>query len=387
MTERTAEFGLSEAHLMLRDNVRQFVRRELLATARKRAKQDFVEPWVVRRLGEMGLLGINMPEEYGGQPGDSLSAGIAAEEVARGNMSESILFTYPTLLHAAIKTNPGDFVHEWLTPVCRGETIIAFGNTEPGCGSDAAAIETKAVREGDHYLIKGEKTAVTMGMQAKAFYITAKTATGRSPKTITAFLVPADMPGVVRSHIPYSGCKSYGSASLILDNVRLHERYRLGQEGQAFYLAMEFFDFARVILCLMTLGAAAVSLEEAIEYAKQRRAFGQPIARWEGVSFQLAEAATLLEAARMMSYRPLWLRDQGRRHSKETAMAKWWVPQVAGRIIHHCILVCGHTGYSEEFGLEQRLRDVVGHELADGTAQIQKVVITRELLGRDYLPY
>jgi len=372
---------------MFRNTVRDFVKRELMPTAKKRAKQTFMEPEVLHKIGRMGLFGMNMPEQYGGQPGDWVSIGIAAEEVARGNMAESILFTYPPLLHAAIKTNPPEFINEWLTPVCRGENFMGFGNTEPGCGSDAMAIETRAEKQGDHYVLTGEKTAITIGMQAKAFYFTAKTAPGRSARSVSAFLVPADLPGIVKTYLPYTGCKSYGSASVILDGVRLHERYRLGDEGQAFYLAMEFFDFARVILCLMTLGAAAISLEETIEYAKQRKAFGHPIARWEGVSFQLAEAATLLEIGRMLSYRPLWLRDQGRVHSKETAMAKWWVPNAAARIIHQCMLISGHPGYSEESALEQRLRDVMGHELADGTAQIQKIVIAREILGREYLPY
>ena len=382
-----AEFGLTEAHEMFRSSVREFVKKELAPGGPQRAKLEFIPLDVLKKIGDMGLLGIGLPEEYGGQPGDWVSRGIAAEELARGNFVEGNLMTYPSLFHAALQRSDAEIRREWLPAVIKGERVVSFGNTEPGCGSDAAAIQSKAVRKGDNYLIRGEKTVVTMGMQSEAMYTTAKTGPSKGSRGVSAFLVPMNFPGVSRFRLPSTGCKGYGAASVIMEDVVIPEKYRLGQEGEGFHLIMNFFDYARVILSLCCVGAASVSLEETIAYAKQRTAFGHPIARWEGVSFQIAECATLIDAARMMCFRSLWLRDCGMPHAKETAMAKWFVPRACARIVHDCILIMGHPGYSEENPLEQRLRDILGHEIADGTAQIQKLIIARELLGREFLPY
>ncbi|MDP2952627.1 MAG: acyl-CoA dehydrogenase family protein, partial [Chloroflexota bacterium] len=269
----------------------------------------------------------------------------------------------------------------------RGDRIICLALTEPGCGSDAAALTTRAVREGDHYVLSGEKTSITQGMQADAALLFAKTDPAARARGVSCFLVPLDLPGVVRSRLPSMGFRPLMAASIILDGVRVPARYRMGEEGRGFHMVMGQFDFIRPCLGLASLGAAQASLEEAIAYAKQRTAFGQPIGKFEGVSFKIAEHLTRVEAARWLCYRTLWLRDQGIPHTKESAMCKWLCPEVAVQAIHDALLLHGHLGYSEEYPIEQRLRDVIGLEIGDGTAQIMKLIITREVLGREFLPY
>lgn len=372
---------------MFQREMREFARRELLPGAKQRAKLDYLPREITTKLGERGLLGMNLPEEYGGQPADWVSVGIAEEEIARVDFPLSILPHHVIGSALAILQGGREVQEEWLPPLIKGEKMVCLCVTEPDCGSDAAAIKTKAIRSGDHYVLQGEKTSITFGRQAEVGLVFAKTDPTQRARGISAFLVPLDLPGISRSFFPDMGCQPWGRASLILDNVSVPLKYRLGEEGQGFYTVMRQFDFIRVCLGLDALGAAQAALEEAMTYARQRTAFGKPIAKFEGVSFKLAEDATLIEAARLICYRTLWLRDQGLPHTKESAMAKWFAPKVAVRAIHDALLIHGHIGYSAEHPLEQRLRDVIGLEMADGTAEIMKLIISRELMGKEFLPY
>jgi cyclohexanecarboxyl-CoA dehydrogenase len=183
------------------------------------------------------------------------------------------------------------------------------------------------------------------------------------------------------------GSKALVRGSVFMDEVAIPEDCRVGAEGEGFNLMMKGFDASRVYLALLCLGAASVSVEDTIRYTKERSAFGRPLAKFEGVSFTIAEHASILESVRLLCYKALWLRDQGLPHSKEAAMVKWMAPRFSANAIRDCLLLHGHYGYTQEFPLEQRLRDVMGVEIADGTSQVCKIVITRELFGRDYLPY
>ena len=380
-------FGFSEAQTMFRRQVADFARRELLPGAKARAKMDAFPLDIVRKMGQAGLLGVNLPEDYGGQKADFVSVGIACEEVARADFNLSMLPHQVVGCALGILRGSRELCQEWLPPVIQGEKLIALAITEPECGSDAAAMKMKALRQGGGYLLSGEKTSISLGIQSEVALLFAKTDPRQRARGVTALLVPLDLPGIARSLLPDMGCRPMGRASLIFDNVFLPERYRIGEEGQGFYNVMGQFDFIRNCVALEAIGAARTALEEAIAYAKQRRAFGQPLARFEGVSFQIAEDATLLDAASLLCYRALGLRDQDLPHTKETAMAKWLGPLVAVRTVHHALLTHGHFGYSEELPLEQRLRDVIGWELGDGTAEVMKVIISRELFGREFLPY
>lgn len=341
-----------------------------------------------RQMGELGLLGLRTPATYGGQDADLVTTGIASEEIARGDFSCTYGIQLAGLAGEIIGQNGSEEVKvRWLPPMTRGEAIIALALTEPGVGSDAANLACRAVREGDEYIITGEKSGISLGMAAHAAIVFAKTDLAAKARGVTAFLVPLNLPGVARSPLRDLGSRAIGRAVLSLDHVRVLVSHRLGEEGSGFYEVMKGFDFNRVLIALACLGAAQVSLEETMAYVKERRAFGRPLAAFEGVSFPIAEAATHIEAARWLCYRALWLADRGQPYTKESAMVKWWTPRLAVETIHQCLLLHGHYGYTDELPFEQRLRDVMGLEIGDGTAEVMKIVVARELMGREALPY
>jgi cyclohexanecarboxyl-CoA dehydrogenase len=380
-------FGFNEAQEMFRREMHNFSQKELAPGAKERAKLDYIPSDVLKKMAGMGLFGFNVPERFGGQSIDWVSLGISTEAVGQADFNLSL----PTILSAgvgiALQMAPEEVQAEWFPPVVAGETMLSLATTEPGLGSDVASTACRAVRDGTSYILSGEKTSVSLGMQSGACIIFAKTDPTKGARGVTAFLVPLDQERVSLSRIPDMGCKPIGRASIFLDNVAVPEKHRLGEEGKGFHLVMSQFDTIRVLLGLICMGAAQTSLDEAITYAKQRMAFGKPIAKFEGVSFKIAEAATMIEAGRLLSYRALAMKDAGQFHAKESAMVKWLCPVIAVDVIHNCLLIHGQVGYSEEYPLEQRLRDVMGFEMADGTADIMKLIIVREIMGREYLPY
>ena len=264
----------------------------------------------------------------------------------------------------------------------KGEKIGGFAVTEPDAGADVAGIKMTATRDGDYYILNGEKTSITFGYYADAMMLFAKTDPIAKPKAISCFWVPLDLPGITRIRIPHTGVKPWAAASIVMDGVRIPSKYLLGEEGKGFHLFGQAVNYQRVGVALIALGLAQSSLEETMNYTLQRTAFGQPIAKFEGVSFKIAEHATLIEAARLLCYQTFSLAKQGLPIVKEAAMCKWWCPVIAFDVIHDCLLLHGHVGYSEEYPLEQRLRDAMGIEFMDSVAQIMKVIIARELMGR-----
>jgi len=245
---------------------------------------------------------------------------------------------------------------------------------------------TSAVWDGDDYVLTGEKSSISF-TEGTAAIVFAKTDPSAGARGVSAFFVPMDSPGLGRSKFRDLGERAITRGALHLDGVRVPAKNLLGREGQGFYIIMNQFDFNRAIIALMCIGAAQQTLEETMEYVKTRTAFGQPIARFEGVSFPIAEAATLLEAARLLSYKALWQRDHNTPHGMEAAMAKWWAPRLAVEVIHQMLLLHGHAGYSDDYLVGQRLRDVIGLEIGDGTAEVMKIIIGREMIGREFRPY
>jgi len=383
-----AGFGFTEAQEMFRREVRDFARRELAPGAKERAKVCGVSHDILKKVADMGLLGISLPEKYGGQGADWVSLGIAIEEVTKADFLAGMLPVYSGVSYLCLEQGQEEVRQEWLPAIIRGEKSACFAVTEPDAGSDAAGMQMTATREGDYYVLNGEKTSISFGMDADAAILFAKTNPKERSKGVTCFWVPLDLPGINRVAISHSGFKPIHASSIAIDGARLPAKYRVGEEGKGFYVfAGGGTDFLRPCLGMVGLGLAQVSLEETMNYVVQRTAFGQPIARFEGVSFKIAEHATLIEAARLLCYRTFFLKDQGLPHTKESAMCKWWCPVVAFDAIHDCLLLHGHLGYSEDYPLEQRLRDALGLEFADGTAQIMKIIIARELMGRVAVPY
>jgi cyclohexanecarboxyl-CoA dehydrogenase len=368
--------------------LRAFARKELAPRSREWDRSGEF-PWPAwRQMGELGLLGLRMPPAYGGQESDYLTFGLAMEEIARGDFGCTYGLQLAGLAGEIVGANGTEEIKKrWLPPTARGEEVIALALTEPGVGSDAAHLACRAERGGGGYLITGEKSGISLAMVAQSAVLFARTGAGGGARGVTAFLVPLDLPGVSRSPLRDMGTRSIGRGVLAFDHVRVPDSHRLGEEGQGFYQVMRGFDYNRVGIALACLGVAQVSLEETMAYVKERRAFGKTLATFEGVSFKIAEAATHIDACRGLCHRALWLADRGQPHTKESAMTKWWGPRLAVETIHQCLLFHGHYGYTDELPFEQRMRDVIGLEIGDGTAEVMKTIVARELLGRENRPY
>ena len=381
-------FAFSESDKMLREQARSFAKKELAAGAKERSKQSIVPPEIMKKVAAMGYTGLCVPEKYGGQEVSAISRGIVIEEISKVDFNIGVLTSHCQIISAMILRGSEELAAEWVPHIISTDKIGSIAITEPDCGNDIGAIKTRAVRDGDNYIINGEKTSISRGSHADICLVFAKTDPTAGTKGLTQFLVPLDLPGISREPLIDMGTKLFARASINFDNVRIPEINRLGEEGQGF--ARQFLgsiNIDRAIVGLQVLGAAQASLDEAIAFSKQRVAFGYPIAKYEGVSFKIAEAATLLEAARWLCYYTLWLGDQGLSAYKQGAMCKWWCPHIAVDIIHNCMLIHGQVAYTEELPIEQRLRDVIGTEFGDGTAEIMKINIARQIIGQEAIPY
>ena len=338
-------------------------------------------------MAQMGLTGLRIPEEYGGQAATAVIAGIAAEEVGRADFNAGYLIINTALISDILVRNCTEEQKQaWLPGIASGETVPCIMITEPEAGTDAAALGLKATPDGDDaWVLNGEKTSITLGMASDAAVVLARTG-GPGARGVSAFWVDLGDPGISRSAFDDLGARAIGRASIHFDDVRVTRADLIGEEGGGFVSVMQGFDYSRAIIGLLCLGAAEQSLDEAIQWARDRVAFGKPIGSFQGVSFPLAECATYVAGARHVCYEALWRKDTGREHSAEAAMAKLWAPKLAVDVIHQCLLTLGHVGYSTEHKVGQRLRDVIGLEIGDGTAQVSKLVISRTLLGRAYAP-
>lgn len=380
------DFGFSEEQELFRKTVRRFAERDLLPHYAERERLDYDLPALLRKMARLDLLGLRAPIEFGGGNAAYVTVGLAAEECARGDYNAASLIVSNIISTEILAGYAGrELQEEWLPAIIAGERHVALGLTEPHCGSDAAALTTKAVREGDVYILTGEKCS-TSQIDAEACIVFARTSALAGAKGISAFLVRLDSPGVGRSRFDDLGMKLSRRGAIHLDGVRIPTRNLLAHEGQGFHVVMNEFDYSRAVIALQCIGTAEQSLDDTISYVRERNAFGQPLARFEGVSFPITEAATRLEAARLLAYKTLWLRDQGLPHSKEAAMAKWLGPHVAVEVIHQMLLLHGHAGYAADYPHGQRLRDTIGHEIGDGTAEIMKIIIAREMIGRQFRP-
>jgi cyclohexanecarboxyl-CoA dehydrogenase len=382
------DFRFSEEQEQFRDTVRRFARSELAPLYHQGEMTKTFPRQQLAGMAALGLTGLRIPEEFGGSLQPCVMSGIAAEEIARADFNCGYFVEQNAFL--------GDLLYRFAAPglqerylpgMASGAVVMGIALTEPAVGSDAANLSTRAVREGDVYVLSGEKTSVTFAGEMDACIVFAKTDAAAGARGVSAFVVCSAWDGVSRTVLPSIGSKSLLRGTLSMDHVRVPRDHLIGEEGNGFRMIMSGFDYARAIIALMCLGTAAQSLEETIAYVKSREAFGRPIAKFEGVQFPIAEAHTLLEAARLLSYRCLWLKDEGLPHTKEAAMCKWWAPKLAVDTIHQCLLLHGHYGYVDEMPFDQRWRDVMGLEIGDGTAQIQKIIVARELLGREFLPY
>ncbi len=377
------DFQLTEEQRQVRDLCREFAAKELQPNARRWDVEHTFPVAAVKQLGEMGLMGVAVPPEWGGAGMDNVSYAVAMEEISRGCAGTGVIMSVSNSLYCDPVLKFGDDAQkkEFLVPFARGEKLGAFALTEPMSGSDAAEMRTVAVRRGDEYVLDGTKNFITNGPQADVILVFAMTDKAKRHKGISAFLVPTNAKGFTRGKPDEKvGIRASGSCSIFFEGCTIPARYRLGQEGDGFKIAMATLDGGRIGIAAQALGIARAAYEEAVAYAKDRKAFGQPIASFQAIQFMLADMATELDAARLLVWRAATLKDKGVRFSAEAAMAKLYASEMAERVTSKGIQIHGGYGYIKEFDAERHWRDSRITEIYEGTSEIQRIVISSALL-------
>jgi cyclohexanecarboxyl-CoA dehydrogenase len=383
------DFAFTPEQEAIRDSARRFARERLAPDYAARETSGLIDRSLMRTMGSLGFIGPELPQHFGGLDAGGITAGIVMEEIAYADLNVGYVCLLGSLLGILLASHARPEIADTLVrKIIAGQTIVALGLTEPRGGSDAANLSMSARRDGTSYLLRGEKTSISLAMQADYIVVFARTGQpGERARGVTAFVVPLDAPGISRAPFTDVGSAAVGRGSIFFDDVRVDETCRIGNDGAGFHQVMNGFDYSRALIGLQVLASARASLEETWKYVTERQAFGNPLAKYQGVTEPLAEAETMLTAARLLCYNALWLRDQGKPHTAEAAMCKWWAPKVAFETAHRCLLTHGHAGYSRDLPHQQRMRDILGLMIGDGTEQIQKMIIAREKVGRIAVPY
>ncbi len=378
---------LEEDLQALAGHARRFATGRVAPGFLERDRTRVLDRGLMAEMGAMGFIAPELPEEFGGQGMGCLAAGVIHEEIARADLSLSYINLLASL-NGQILAEHGDpaVARPWLERLTQGQALVAIALTEPRGGSDAANLRLRVERVGDEYVINGEKTSISAADQADAVVVFGRTGTVEAgARGVSAFLVPTDVPGLTRNRFDCHGQRAIGRGSLFFENVRVPANHRLGAEGQGFVQVMQGFDYSRALIGLQVLAVARVALEETWAYVAQREAFGKPLSAFQGVSHPLADYDTQVEGARLLCLQTLWLKYKGLPHTAEAAMCKWWGPKLAYDVVHQCLLSFGHGGYDQGL-MEQRLRDVLGFQIGDGTAQIMKTIVARTRAGRNAVP-
>lgn len=381
-------FDFDEDQQAIREAVQRYATDKLAPGYQTRELEGKIDRGLLKEMGGLGFIGAELPAEFGGLGLDAVTAGVIVEEVARADFNVSYVQLLASLNGSLLAQASPELARDIVPGVCAGELILGLGLTEPGGGSDAANLKLRADRQSDKYILSGEKASISFASQSDHLLLFARTGTQEEKaKGVSAFLVPMNLPGITTTDYDDLGTRAVGRGSIFFDRVELPAANLIGEEGKGFGKIMHGFDYSRALIALQCIAPAMASLEETWQYTTEREAFGLPIAKYQGVTEPLAEFDTQLTAARLLAYKTLWLRDQGRPHTKEAAMLKWWGPKLAYDTIHQCLITHGHIGYTRDLPHQQRLRDVLGLQIGDGTAQIQKMIIARETVGRVAVPY
>ncbi|MDX2472693.1 MAG: acyl-CoA dehydrogenase [Candidatus Krumholzibacteria bacterium] len=372
-------FELNEQQRMIRDMARDFAAREIAPIAAEIDEEERFPFEVVKKMGELGFMGMNVPEEFGGSALDSVCYVLAMEEVSKACASCGVIMSvnnslvcWPLEAYATDEQKK-----KWLTPLASGQKLGAYCLSEPGAGTDAAAQSTTAKQDGDHWVINGMKNFITNGANADVLLVFAQTNPELKHKGIRAFIVEntADGFSVIRKE-EKMGIRASDTAQLAFDNVRVPNDQVLGGEGTGFKIAMSTLDGGRIGIASQALGISAAAYEAALAYSKEREQFGRPIAKFQAIQWKIADMATRLEAARLLTYRAAWTKDQGSRYSEEAAMAKLYASEASHFITNEAVQVFGGNGYSKEFPVERHFRDAKITEIYEGTSEAQRMVIS-----------
>lgn len=373
---------LSSEHRMLQDTLRDFAEQELKPHAAQWAQNHTFPAEALRKLGELGLFGITVPTEWGGAGLDTLAAAVALEEIAAGDGSVSTIISVTNSVGCGpIERFGNDWQKEqFLKRMASGEWLGAFCLTEPHVGSDAGAIRTRAVREGDEYVLNGAKQFITSGKNADVAIVIAVTDPTAGKKGISAFIVPTSTSGYIVAKVEEKmGQAASDTCAIMFDNCRIPASHRLGQEGEGYKIALANLESGRIGIAAQALGMARAALECAVAYAKERESFGQVIFDHQAVGFRLADVATQLEAARQLVWHAASLKDAGLPCLKEASMAKLFASEMAERVCSAALQTLGGYGYLSDYPIERIARDVRVTQIYEGTSDIQKLVIARAL--------
>ena len=376
-------FELTKEQEMTRSMVRDFAESVIKPRAIEIDTKALFPKDIFDEMGKLGLLGIPFPEKYGGSGGDTLMYAIAVEEIGRICGSTGLSYAAAVSLGASPIYYFGteEQKEQFLVPLAKGEALGAFGLTEPNAGSDAGGTQTKAVLDGDEYVINGEKCFITNASYAKTMIVTA--VTGRNEKgknIISAIIVPTNAKGVtIRSNYDKMGVRGSDTAEIVLEDVRVPKENLLGDPNKGFSQFLYTLDGGRISIAALGLGIAQASLEKALAYAKERKQFGMPISKFQAIQFKLADMAMEVELARNMVYKAAWLKDQNKPFTKESAYAKLFATETAFRAANQAIQIHGGYGYMREYEVERYLRDAKLLEIGEGTSEIQRLVIARQL--------
>ena len=374
--------SLTEEQQAIAEAVRRFAVEKIAPGYMAREKEARIDRALVKEIGAMGFIAPELPEALGGLGAPSLTSGLITEAIGHADLNVAYLQILGSLNAKILAEHASpELAREWAGGIAAGTKLVCIALTEPRGGSDAAHLALSARRTNAGYIIKGEKSSISMADQADGVVVFARTGKpGDGARGISAFLVPMNSPGVSTSRFKDLGSHAIGRSSIFFDDVVVPAEYRLGAEGAGFVQVMQGFDFSRALIGLQVLGAAQASLDESWAYIQERHAFGGPLSKNQGVTFPLAEAETMVAAARQLCHHTLRLKDAGLPHTTEAAMCKWLCPKTAVDVIHQCLLTHGHYGWSLDLPHQQRLRDVMGLEIGDGTAQIMKMIVSREKL-------
>jgi butyryl-CoA dehydrogenase len=377
------DFRFTEEQQQVRDLCRDFANDALRPNAKRWDAEHAFPREAVKQLGEMGLMGVAVPTEWGGAGMDEVAYAVAMEEISRGCAGTGVIMSAQNSLFCdpVLHFGTDEQKETFLRPFASGAKLGCFALTEPTSGSDAAEMRTVAVARGDEYVIDGTKNFITNGPQADAVLLFAMTDRPKRHKGITAFLVPTDAKGFTRAKPDEKvGIRASGSCTLYFEACAIPKRFRLGAEGDGFKIAMQTLDGGRIGIAAQAVGIARAGYEGALAWAKERKAFGQPIANLQAIQFMLADMATELDAARLLTLRAAALADAGVRHTAESAMAKLFASEMAERVTSKALQIHGGYGYVKEYDAERHWRDSRITEIYEGTSEIQRLVIAASVL-------
>jgi butyryl-CoA dehydrogenase len=369
---------LTEEQKMIQGVARDFAVREVEPRARELDKKGEWPTDLVKRMGELGLMGVAVPEEHGGAGSDAVSYALAMEEISRACASTGVIMSVNNSLvcDPLHKFGNADQKKRFLAPLASGQKLGCFGLTEPASGSDASHMETVAEDKGDHWIVNGAKNWITNGPHADVILLFVASDRSLGAKGTSALVIEKGAAGFTQNPRDHKlGIHAAHSCTVFFENCKVPKANQLGEPGMGFKIAMSTLDGGRIGIASQALGIARAALEKAVAYAKERKAFGEPIANKQAIQFMIADMAMELDAARLLTHRAAWMKDQGVRHTRESAMAKLYASEAATRITHKALQIHGGYGYSTEYDVERHYRDARITEIYEGTSEIQRIVI------------